>query len=240
MTFNLKLSVLIAMPFMCFIIGYGISNLIMGNKTHTTPNLIGMTALEAIEQTSSLHVNIQLIAQKECPGVTHGTIVSQKPAPGRLIKSHQSIMVVTAKLPQASIAPDAISKTEEEVNKICNNDHLKLKSYPLSYQLPTGTCIGQIPEKGQSLPDKKLIIYTASNKAQTYLMPNIMNMNLGEVIPFLQKHKIQLTIFYKNQKLYPPYPPELIITAQKPTPGSFVKPQENMTVQLEVKQYFEL
>lgn len=231
---HFKSFLFLAMPFICFIIGYGISNLIMGNKTHTTPNLIGLTTLEAIEQTSPSHINIQLIAQKECPGVTHGTIVSQKPAPGRLIKSHQSIMVVTAKQPQARLAPDTTNKTEEEVNKICRDDHVKLKSYPLSYQLPTGTCIGQIPEKGQPIPDKKLIIYTASNKNETYLMPNVINMNLQEVVLFLQKHRVQLTIFHKNQKLSQPYSQELTITAQKPAPGSFVKLQDNMPVQLEV------
>jgi beta-lactam-binding protein with PASTA domain len=234
MTSNLKLSLILLMPFICFIVGYGLCNLVMGNKTHTAPNLVGMTMLEAIEQTSPSHINIQLIAQKECPGVTHGTIVSQKPAPGRLIKSHQSIMVVTAKLPQASLAPDVINKTEKEINNTCSNDHLKLKSYPLQYQLPTGTCIGQIPEKQQPLTDKKLIIYTASNKPLTYLMPSVINKNLEDVVNFLQKQNIQLTIFHKNQKLNPPYPQGLVVTAQKPTPGSFVKLPENMTVQLEV------
>ncbi len=222
-------------PFICFLVGYGLSNILIGNKSYPTPNIIGMSLHDAILQTSPFHINIQLAAQKECPGIAHGTIISQKPSAGRLIKPHQSIVVVTCKLPDAQLTPNLIEKNQIQMQEICSNQRLKLKTYPQVYPLPTGTCIGQTPQAGQEISDKKIVAYIAAEKLNNFLMPNLIHKSLAEVLQFLQKYKTNLSVFYKNQQITAPYPQNCKIIAQKPSSGSFVNLKNELIVQLEVE-----
>ena len=208
----------------------------MGNKTYPAPDLIGTTIHAAIAQTSPLQVNIQLINEKECAGITPGTIISQKPTAGRLIKPHQSIMVTTCKAPQIIPTPDLTHLSSLKAETLCAKQKIKLKSYNIVSALPQGTYIGQMPQAGLPLPDKKLILYTAKNKAALYLMPKLINNTLDEVLNFLQKNNINIEIFYRHQKLVEPYPQNLIVVAQKPSPGSLVNLEKQIMVQLEVER----
>ncbi len=235
MSAHLKNYLFFVIPFSCFAIGYAISNFFIGNKSYPTPNLIGVTLHDAILQTSPFHINVSLAAQKECPGIAHGTIISQKPAPGRLIKPHQSIIVVTCKHPDAQLTPDLIGKSEPQAQEICTASRMKLKTYAQTYPLPTGTCIGQTPQKDQEIPDKKIIAYTAKDQSNNYLMPNFINKPLEQILEFLQKYTKNISIFLNNQKIDIPYPPCKII-GQKPLPGSFVNLKNELIVQLEVEK----
>lgn len=236
MNFNKKLILFSLCPFICFIIGYSLCNIFIGNTSYTTPNLIGTTLHDAVVQTSPFHINIQVAAEKECPGIAHGTIVSQKPTAGRLIKSHQSIIVITSKLPNITRAPHVVGLTEEQIQKLCEQLHIKTKIYPIEHNLPTGSCIAQTPNHDQPLPDKKLTIYLAHNSQNLYIMPQLVGKTLSEVLGLLQLHATALSIFYKNQKLTAPYPDNMIIAAQKPGVGSFINLQKSLTIQLEIEK----
>lgn len=231
---NIKIYLLTAIPFICFILGYGLSNMFIGNKSYTTPNLIGLTIHEAVTQTSPFHINIQLADQKECPGIAPGTILTQKPTAGRLIKSHQSIIVVTSKLPDTALAPKALGLAQSVAQDLCAQQKIKCKLYPIQHQLPANTCIGQTPQQGQPIPDKKLVLYIADNSSNSYIMPTLTNQPLQTVLNFLKLHAITVQIFEKSQKILPPYNENLTVTAQKPSAGSFISLQKNTNIQLEV------
>ncbi|MBP6892316.1 PASTA domain-containing protein [Candidatus Babeliales bacterium] len=236
MNAHLKNYLFLSIPFICFAIGYVFCNIFVGNKSYPTPNLVGISLHEAILQTSPYHINIQVAAQKECPGVTHGTIISQKPTPGRQIKPHQSIIVVTCKLPEAQLTPNLIGKIEAQAQEICTNARIKLKTYPQNYPLPTNTIIGQTPQKEQHLSEKKIIAYTATEHLTNYVMPNLINKSLEQVLEFLQKYKTNISVFFQNQKISKPYPSECKIIGQKPLPGSFVNLKNELILQLEVEK----
>ncbi|MCX5924399.1 MAG: PASTA domain-containing protein [Candidatus Dependentiae bacterium] len=175
-------------PFLCFFLGYVLCNLLIGNKTYNTPQLIGLSLHQAVEETSPYHITIQLIAEKDCPGAAPGTIISQKPSAGRLIKSHQSIFVVITKLPQSALAPDFLGKSQEAIEELKQENKVKLKTYGLQYSAPKGSCIGQIPQSGQPIIDKKIIAYTAQDKTNKYIMPDLTSKDLLEVVEFLKNH----------------------------------------------------
>ncbi|HSW76180.1 MAG TPA: PASTA domain-containing protein [Candidatus Saccharimonadales bacterium] len=223
------------LPFICFFLGYVLCNLFIGNKTYTTPQLIGLSLHQATQQTSPYHITIQLIAEKDCPGAIPGTIISQKPSAGRLIKSHQSIFVVITKLPASALAPDFLGKSPAVIESLKQENHVKLKTYDIEYNAPKGTCVGQIPQPQQPIVDKKIIAYTAQDKTNKYIMPDLVNQNLQRVVEFLKKNNLTVQVFYKNQKLTPPYQQDLIIISQKPLSGSIMSLQDNAIIQLEVE-----
>jgi beta-lactam-binding protein with PASTA domain len=221
-------------PFICFFLGYAVSNLLVGNKTYKTPELIGLSLHQAIEKTSPYQITIQLVAEKESPGTRQGTIISQKPSAGRSIKSHQSILVVATKLPPAAKAPNLIGKSYIEIEKTEKSKHLKFKTCSLNYPAPKGTCIAQIPQPNQSVVDKKMILYTAQEKQNKYIMPALIDKEVIEVVQFLKSHSLAVAVFFQNQKITEPYSNDMTIIAQKPLAGSIINLQENATIQLEV------
>jgi eukaryotic-like serine/threonine-protein kinase len=233
-----SLYLLLILPFLCFILGYGICNVFIGNKSYPAPNLVGKSLHEAMAQTSPFHINIQLAAEKECPGVAHGTIINQKPAAGRLVKSHQSIVVVTCKQTECPIAPNLYGLNAAQAQELCLQQKIKLKTYPVASQLPGGSIIGQNPLAGLTVSDKKIVAYIAHEQPNLYLMPQLINNSLDTVIDFLQKHEIAYELFWQCQRLEPhdlaQLPENLIITAQKPTAGSLVPLHKNLLVQLEI------
>ena len=221
-------------PFICFFLGYALSNLLVGNQTYKTPELIGLSLHQAIEKTSPYQITIQLIAEKECQGAPQGTIISQKPSPGRSIKSHQSILVITTKLPPAAKAPNVLGKSYGEIEKIQKAQHLKFKTYGINYNAPKGVCVGQIPQPSQSVVDKKMILYTAQEKQNKYIMPTLTDKEVVEVVEFLKSHSLTVSVFCQNQKITEPYSNDMTIIAQKPLAGSIINLQDNATIQLEV------
>jgi len=219
---------------MGFIVGYGLSTLLIGTTTHQTPNIVGLTLHEAIKTTSQNHVTIQLIAEKECSGILPGTILTQKPAAGRLMKPHQAILVTASKQHTLTPAPTLLAKNSQEIQSISKQLGIKIKQYPLLSMLPQNSCIGQTPQPETPLADKKMTIYTAKPQANLYVMPNFIGKKLQDALQSIQRHQLPVTVTHLHQEITPPYQQDYCITAQKPRPGTFVSLGEKLCLQLEV------
>lgn len=224
------------LPFLCFITGYIISNLLVGTNSYHAPHVIGLTIHEALKVTSQNHVSIKLIAEKECHGILPGTIMTQKPAAGRLMKSNQTILVTVSKQPTVHVAPTLISKTKQQIDQIGKNKTLKIKQYPLTYALPEGTCIAQNPQPNTPINDKKMVVYTAKEKQNLYIMPDFLGQELITVAHCLQHHQLKLTAILNHETVVEPYKENLIVIAQKPKAGSFITLSPNLAIQVEVTE----
>jgi len=213
--------------------------LFIGNKSYQAPALIGLSLHQAIEQTSPLNITIQLICEKECLGTIPGTIISQKPSQGRLIKSHQSILVVTTKLPATVMAPRFIGQTEEKIEHLKKSHQIKIKTYSLSYPAPMGSCIGQIPQENQPIADHKMVLYIAKEKPNQYIMPKLINQNISDVVNFLNKHNLNIVIFHQNQRVIPPYQDQesMAVISQKPLPGTMISLKDKATIHVEIEKH---
>lgn len=222
-------------PFVCFFVGYNMSNLFIRANSYKTPHIIGLSVHEALRITSQNHANIKLITEQECQGMTPGTIMTQKPASGRLMKPNQTILVTISKQPDQKKAPNFKLKTHDSITKICKQDSLKIKERPQVYPLPQGTCISQIPQPDTSITNKKIIIYTAQDKPNLYIMPNFTGKDLSSTALSLQNHQISFSVLRRHQKIHPPFLDDYTVTDQKPRAGSFISLEPTLTIQLEVQ-----
>jgi beta-lactam-binding protein with PASTA domain len=229
-----KKYLLISLPFACFIIGYLLSNLAIGNKTYTTPKLIGLSLYEAIKLTSPHQINIRILSEKESANIPAGTILSQKPSPGRIIKTHQPIFVTTTKALPDIVAPQLLQQPIKSIEKTCSDMHLKCKVYELEYPAPANSCIAQLPQSEDVIHDKKMILYCAKDKQNMYLMPDFTNQELEQVLNELTDYTDKISIFRGPQKLTAPYQRNAKIVAQKPLAGSLVSIKPPLNVQLEI------
>lgn len=224
----------IFLPFICFVIGYLLSNLAIGNKTYTTPQLTGLSLYEAIKITSPHQINIRILSEKESANIPAGTILSQKPSPGRIIKTHQPILVTTTKALPDITAPHLLQQSLESLEKTCQDMHLKYKIYTIEYPAPANSCIAQLPQAKDIIHDKKIIIYCAKDKQNMYLMPDFTNQQLETVLNELKDYTDKISVFKGSQKLIPPYQINTKIISQKPLAGSLVSIKPPLNVQLEI------
>lgn len=218
-------------PFAFFLAGYIVSNLIMGNITHQTPQLIGLHLDEAISQASQINIGIQLAGQKECAGIPAGTIVSQKPIAGRLIKAQQSIFVVTTTLPPVYKAPKLLG---HNINDLKKSENLKIKTYDLQWPTSAGTCIAQSPEAGSVIADKKIIALIAKPQENICIMPKLISQDANKVENFLKNYGLNVELFYENKKLIALPKIAMTVIAQKPAEGTFIILRDGGVIQLEV------
>ncbi|MBI2352889.1 PASTA domain-containing protein [Candidatus Dependentiae bacterium] len=225
----------ILLPFICFAAGYLLSSFIIGNKTYATPKLVGLSLYDAIKLTSPHQMNIRIVSEKENAHIPPNTILTQKPNPGRLIKTHQPILISISKMPADAIAPSFLQQSRSVIEKSCKDLHIKFKSYNFEYPLPAETCIAQLPQADQPIKDKKMILYFAKNKTNLFIMPDLVHQPLENAINFLKTFNTKTSIFQNACKIESPhFPSNGMIIAQKPLAGSLVSFDSPLTIQLEI------
>lgn len=222
------------LPFIAFIFGYFSLQYFIADPQIQTPNFIGKDILKAVKISSHYKLNLRIIAEKEIPDATPGTIVSQNPLPDSPIKKDQSIFIVIAKLPNPIKTPVCIGKRQKEIEQMCKEQNIKHRFYFLPSNYPTGQCFIQMPYAEQNLEEKKVSCYISTGNQNQYVFPDFIGQNIDVVIDFLQKHTINFDIYHKNQKIHPPYTKNYTISYQKPLAGTLIIPHNKLYVQLQV------
>ena len=221
-------------PFLAFAAGYIFLQFFIADNAVQVPALLGKNLLQATQICSEFKLNLRIIAEKEVADLQPGTIVTQKPLPGKAIKPHQSIFIVITKLPAPVVAPDFIKKNSTQIEAACQEKNIKNKSYAIESAYPKGECFGQIPSAGQPLETKKISSYISAGNSQQYLFPDFTDVSLHEVIDFLKKYDIACDVYHKDEKIAAPYKQNLVVINQKPLAGTFVQPNRTLFVQLQV------
>jgi len=222
------------LPFLAFIIGYFFLQFFIADHAVQMPNLLGQNLLQATQVCSKLKLNVRIITEKEVADLQPGTIITQKPLPGKAIKPHQSIFIVITKLPDPIFAPDFIKKNSTQIEIVCREKGIKNNIYIVESSYPKDECFGQIPLQGQPLELKKISCYISAGNVQQYLFPNFINIPVYEVIEFLNKYNISCDVYNKDQKIMPPYQQNIMVLNQKPLAGTFVQLNNKLYVQLQV------
>ncbi len=223
------------LPFFAFCIGYFCLQFFIVEHNIAAPQLIGKNILQAIKLCSELKLNLRIIAEKEIADAQPGTIIQQNPAPGTSIKQHQSLFIAITKQPDLIISPNCIDKSHEAIEKICSEQNIKYRAYVIPAQIPAGQCFGQIPLPGEPLTTKKINCYIAAAQENMYLFPDFTNMQLYDVIQFLERYGIGYDVYEKDKKLIAPYKKNCTISYQKPLAGTFVAINTTLYVQLQVQ-----
>jgi serine/threonine-protein kinase len=223
-------------PFASFIAGYLLIGLLYQNKVIPTPALVGLPLDKALIILSKANLNIRIIDHKDETDLEQGTILSQKPAPGTLIRQNQSLYVVIAQKPAPIQAPDIRNKKLPEATKLIESSSLQAKTYPMATQAPHNVCIAQYPQAGTVPDDKTVIIYYAQQNIKPVIMPNLKTKSVEDVSSFLMLHDLQATILHSA-----PVEPghqcnRCIIIDQRPLPGSLITltPDKPLQIQLQV------
>lgn len=221
------------MPFLCFTAGYYTLTFFLHNSFSKTPCVIGQPFLKAAEILSAQNLNMQLLSYKEDQQVKPGTVISQNPSPLSSIRPQQTVFLVVAAAPQKAAIGDYTGKNYETVAQELTEQNIFYKKYYVPSSLPQNTCIAQLPQAGQELTSKPLILYTAVTAAPV-IVPSFIEKSVLEVSAHLQQEHIPFTIFHAFPVSSDHVCTHCTIVAQKPLAGSSLTKNNPPTFQLHV------
>ncbi len=201
-----------------------------------TPCVVGKKLGQAFTILSNHHLAIHLLDQKEDADLPDGTVLSQIPAPGQLVKPRQTVFLALSKQPPQPIAPCLYGKQLDEIERQVRAAKLRLKTYFLESVYPTNQCIAQIPGPDEPVPDKIMIAYISKGNAKHIIWPDFTGKSLADITDFLESYDIKPYIIEaaaagQQQKEFP------LVIDQRPLAGSLISINQKQLpiVQLYIK-----
>ena len=210
------------LPFASFLAGYLILSLIFDRHDVETPNLVGKQAQEALMVLSACNLNPRILTQKEEPDLPVGTIVSQSPGAGKIIKANQSVFLVISRKPGKIKVPVLVGKTVNDIEQMAEKEALQLKQYQLMSNYPAGRCFGQSPVAGGTLDEKKIMAYISAGNNVPVLMPDLKGKAVTSVLEFLESHGCAVQVSHNAPCDEAHVCSDCIIIDQRPMAGSLV------------------
>jgi len=111
------------------------------------PSIVGKNLLQTIPLLSDKNLNIRILTKKAISDLPSGTILSQTPKEGALIKPQQPVFVVLSEKPPKIPTPSVIHKKQDIILKNLQSLEIRNKSYFLQSSIyPDNLCIAQSPE----------------------------------------------------------------------------------------------
>lgn len=226
-------------PFISFLGGYLFLHTLYSIKELPTPSLIGIPLVQALPIVSEKNINLRILTIQENSDLEEGTIISQRPEPGQIIRPHQSLFLVISAKPKKiatpalhSLATKAILATAHATNTTVHLVHL-----PSYY--PEGHCFAQFPEPNTLIDtNEKIIAYIASDKPRPLIIPNLIDYQLHSIQEFLQPYPISLKIVHETEIPDTHECSSCVIIKQHPRPGSLTcfNEKKPLSLQLYVSQ----
>jgi len=231
------------LPFLSFLAGYFIIQLLFSADQQNTPNIIGKSLQESCELLSEQNLNIRILARKEDPDLPPHTIVSQTPQPNDKIKPHQSVYVVITAHAATNLAPALLGKPLDVISEELEKLNLKPIVHLVPSPYPTGTCIAQLPRPNELISKNKITIYCAAENKKPIIWPNFKGKSLGAVKELLETVSItpqiipQPSFMRATHAHNSDFPDSCIVIDQRPRAGTLLNLDANkpITVQLSVE-----
>jgi beta-lactam-binding protein with PASTA domain len=221
-------------PFLFFFVGYYTCSYIFARQSFQSPLLIGLSMHEAVKVASHYDVNVRLIAEKEDADVEEGIILRQTPQQNTYVKPHQLMYVVVSKKPKPMKAPYLMGNSYASALHIAEQHGLRLKYFAIAAPYPRGYILTQDPLPGHDIEKKVMIVYGADALCSYYILPDFTGLCVEDVDNQLHDHHVTImptdaTTGQSVQKAESYH-----VVEQKPLPGSILRHDMPMTLQLRV------
>ena len=201
--------------------------------TIQTPTLVGKQLHEIITAISQKNLSLRLLATKEEPDLPEGTILSQKPHTGQLIKPNQSIYIVLSQQPPLPQAPNFIQQSQKRIKQLCKKDNIRTKHYSIASNYPTNKCIAQYPAPGQIIKEHHMITYISDGGTKPILLPNFKGQSLELVLEFLENYNIKPVVTHTHRKSNAAG--KLVVIDQRPLAGSLITLNDKNPIRIQLQ-----
>lgn len=211
-------------PFIFFIIGFFAARSMLDAPYLPAPCVVGYTLPQAFTTLSNHNLSSRLSIQKIDTDLPDGTVLSQTPAAGQMVKPRQTIFLTLSKQPEKPLAPNCISKDSTTISRDSKKANIRLKKYEIESVYPAGSCIGQYPSPGSPI-EGAMTAYIACQQAPLYIWPDFSDKSLEEVCSFLEQYNITPQSIDSGSAKRDSSP---IVTGQRPLAGTLISISPNL------------
>lgn len=194
------------------------------------PDVIHLPTAEAEKRLKEEHIQYQITYIENSQEEALKTI----PFAGTSIKSNYVIdLYVGMRMPKAyhSYLGQNYDDVKEEIEKMCLEHHLKLEiEYEASNQM-SGIIIKESLIDGSILKDQTELRLVISYNQETFLMPNLIGMNIEEALNLISEYQFKVHINYYASPI-----DEDIVIAQSTAPSTMVRKQNQSFLELYVSK----
>ena len=225
-------------PFLSFLVGYALSDYFMQEACFEMPPLVGSTVDQIMPLLTRHNLNMRLQEYKEDVCVPAGTIVSQLPEAGQMIRPYQSVFVTLAQAPVLRTAPDLHGQMGPMIAQQLSEQQIAVQLYHIPAPYPHDYCMAQIPAPGTPLSQHRMICYVADTRKQAILWPNFIHKRVADVQEFLQVQGMPVEIIHTYSQKSGHSCVECVVVDQRPVPGAIVvlnQEKNPLRVQLQVE-----
>ena len=225
-------------PFIFFLFGYLLLGTLLQPKEFEAPAIVGKQLLNAISILSDHKSNIRFLAQREDSDLPQGTILSQKPLPGRKIKANQAIYVVISKKPPKIPCPVLLGKHLDAITHELESKNIRNKSYFLPSNCPKHSCIAQHPCPLIPLKRNNVITYVSDGNKKPVILPNFKGKKALNVMEFLKRYEPQITteIIHSPRCNFDHICDEhCVVSDQRPLAGSIIHLDDKKPIAVHLK-----
>lgn len=218
-------------PFAGALVGYYAMARLLRVDEVEVPAIVGSSLEDALALLGPCQLGLKLLAEKIDATVPEGTITEQRPAAGKKVRPHQSVLVVVARQPEPDRAPLMIGLCQQDAQAKATKLGIKVRCLELESMLPSGRCLAQSPEQGEPIEAQGLTLYFSGGVSPWRVMPSLQNRSLADVVSFLELFSIKPKIF----GLSGDFDGNSMVVDQRPLPGSIINIKKMHTVYLQVQ-----
>jgi len=226
----LKLWFIILAIFLLWIYFIFISPKIFHRRVLVVPDVIHLSVEEAEERLNQEHISYRITYIESAKEEALKTI----PYAGTKIKSDYVVeLYVGMRMPKAyhSYLGQNYENVREEIEKMCLEHHLKLKiEYESSNQM-SGMIIKESLIDGSILNEQTELKLVLSYNEETFLMPNLIGMNIEEALNLLSAYQFKVHINYYAAPIE-----EDLVLFQSTAPQTMVRKQNQSVLELYVSK----
>lgn len=225
-----------AVPFFCFFAGYFALDLLFASSHVKTPAVVGLSLADALKALAKENLNARLIATKEDPDVTEGTVISQNPTSGSSLRSQQTVFLIISGKPAVRQTARYIGQATSTLLEQLAKEEISYQAFFVPSNHPQGTCIAQLPHENEPADSCPLILYFSQNTSPVkVIVPSFVDKSVPEVTEFLAANGYTYSIFHEHSLPSHHDCSHCLVVEQKPKAGTSISKADAPAIQLKVK-----
>ena len=211
--------------FLGLIFGYLTFKVLGFSRTVEVPSLYGKSLVEANELLVKSRLYLKIEGEDYDSIVLPGHILKQDVPPGETIKEGRRIKVIVSKGPRIQSMPMLVNETLFNAESLLLRKGLKIAKIIRVHadNVEKDRIIAQSPETGERLSEQITVLVSLGPHEVIYTCPDFKGMSLDEAKDLIERLNLKVETAGSG----------IIVRAQKPIPGTYVKTGEMIFLQLE-------
>jgi len=186
--------------FFLSILLYNITEKIVHSKKEVVvPNITNRPVYEALDVVSKMNLGLKKIGEVYSPNYPVGTVVSQHPQAGMVVREGRTINVVVSLGGEKVFVPNIVGEERRKAEVILRQYTLFIGTVTERYSLKfaKNKIIQQQPQEGE-IVDKNtsvdIVVSLGFPPEDVILMPDFKNKNVNEVYQWSQKYGFEINV----------------------------------------------